>query len=363
MAKQLDKDIIKRFLNLEIAYVDTGIDEIEEGTPYIDVFEPDDYLDYPTLINGLDRFLTDDIDVETFFLWASIGLVALEISLGNGTIIDQDVYSAWEQVNDEIFDTEKEHEITATKELVRRFRNFVKSHFTLKPSDEVKRCWQTIDKFEKRKRHSQEDLDNYFEALLKLGELGDPEALTYVGGMYYSGRNVEQDFEKARYYYQLASIKGSAQGTINLGYIYYYARCGGEPDYVAAQECFWRAFHIGNDEERVESAYKIFDLIFNGYGLARDLEACKDIIDDSLYLCKYIKKEQGSCLLFGDIYMRYARLYSKDGIEDNPELRLKYLKKAQKEIKARWDGVWIGDKKLLEECDKGIKECQKRIQN
>ena len=95
--------------------------------------------------------------------------------------------------------------------------------------------------FEKKKKHTNNEVNNYINALTMLADKGDFEARNYIGTMYYSGRIVPQDFSRAKELYLKASKEGSTQALINLGYIYYYARCGGEPNYEQAFNCFSKA--------------------------------------------------------------------------------------------------------------------------
>lgn len=355
MEKHINKETLIKYLNFEISY--EGADfEIDNDDKM--VIPDGDYFDYPTLLNGIDKFLNEEINVGDYFCWLSVALDALEVSIKNGSVIHENVLKALNDYSRDVFEPDVEHDYDWLREYTRLVRTFVKRYFKLKPNPIIDDCFNTIDVFEKHKRHSQEDINNYIGALLKLAELGDAEAYNFVGTLYYSGRFVKQNFEKARDYYLLASMHGSEQGTINLGYIYYYARCGGSPNYDAAYDQFYKAFWIGDDSVRVEAGYKIFDLYFNGYGVKKDLERAKDILDSVYQACKNVKKEEGHCDFFGDVYMRFARLYSDKGIKNDPNLRLKYLLKAKKEIEARWDGVWFGDKKLLEECAEGIEQCK-----
>ena len=52
---------------------------------------------------------------------------------------------------------------------------------------------------------------------LRAGELGDATAYTNIGNSYCAGTGVERDENKAKYYYGLAAMGGSAAARHNLG--------------------------------------------------------------------------------------------------------------------------------------------------
>ncbi len=55
---------------------------------------------------------------------------------------------------------------------------------------------------------------------IPLAESGDTGAMTAVGGIYYLGRQIPQDTEKAVYYYSRAAEQGYDFGYVMLGYMY-----------------------------------------------------------------------------------------------------------------------------------------------
>lgn len=362
--KKISKETVQNYLEFKLNFEDTKLEEISKNWDPNDgaIIPEGNYFDYFKILYGIDLYLTECIDLKLFTNWSNYGCSALFISLRNNCIVDEEVFYLWEQFNDEVLNSKDvtENDIFRAAWCL---RNNIRLHFTIEQNDETKNCYKIIDKFEKKKTHTEKEITDYINALLKLGEYGDAEAINYVGTLYYSGRIVKQDFEKAKYYYSVASLKECPQATINLGYIYYYARCGGEPDYENAFECFSNAMNIGDMYEEIEAGYKLFDFYFHGHYVEKDVEKCKRILDLIYKDCKELKKRDGSCQYLGDIYMRYARLYSKDGLKDDPFERRKYLLKAQKEIKARWDGVWFGDKKLLDECEKEISICNDLLMN
>jgi len=62
-----------------------------------------------------------------------------------------------------------------------------------------------------------QDIDKALELWHRAGELGNAKAYTSIGYAYETGRGVEVDTKKAKYYYELAAMRGSATARHNLG--------------------------------------------------------------------------------------------------------------------------------------------------
>lgn len=77
-----------------------------------------------------------------------------------------------------------------------------------------------------------------------LAELKNADALIALGAMYYEGRGVEQDYEKAAKYYKEAADTGNSQAMSNYGYNCYYGN-GVEVDYEKAYQYFAYAAVLG----------------------------------------------------------------------------------------------------------------------
>ena len=77
-----------------------------------------------------------------------------------------------------------------------------------------------------------------------LAELKIADALIALGAMYYEGRGVEQDYEKAAKYYKEAADTGNSQAMSNYGYNCYYGN-GVEVDYEKAYQYFAYAAVLG----------------------------------------------------------------------------------------------------------------------
>ena len=55
------------------------------------------------------------------------------------------------------------------------------------------------------------------DLFLKAGELGCAESHYNLGNSYREGRGIEVDMKKAKYYYELAAMKGNLQARVNVG--------------------------------------------------------------------------------------------------------------------------------------------------
>lgn len=78
------------------------------------------------------------------------------------------------------------------------------------------------------------------ECLKKLSITGNAKAINLLGALYYEGRYVEQDFEKAANYYMKAAELGYPLAMSNAGYCYYYGN-GVDQDYEKAFLYFSKA--------------------------------------------------------------------------------------------------------------------------
>lgn len=224
-----------------------------------------------------------------------------------------------------------------------------------------------IIKFEKSKKHTDKDINTYISYLFALADKDNSSAITALGGLYYSGQFLGQDFAKAKEYYLRGTKLGDLQSLINLGYIYYYARCGGKPDYLNAYRCFSKAALIEDSSTQTEAIYKLSDMYDNGYFVEKDQEFAYLLLKPLLF------KENGEMTrvnnhsYLGDILVRCAKFSDKEHTKKDysPYYFYKYNALANKVIKDRYDGSWFGDKELLKRTKEGIaladEECQDDI--
>ena len=146
-------------------------------------------------------------------------------------------------------------------------------------------------------------IDIYMDGI----ENEDPDSMTNLGSLYYTGRAGEQDYGKAAYYYHLADLAGERQATENLGYIYYYGRTG-EKDYEKAFQYFLKGALDGH----FRSLYKVGDFYKNGYYVEKDPKEAFRIYER----CLETMTEEALPLVGADVYMRMGDCYHKGiGVE------------------------------------------------
>lgn len=95
----------------------------------------------------------------------------------------------------------------------------------------------------------------------------NPDCLCYLGALYYGDDPaVGEDYAKAAEYYERASRLGSSQGSVNLGYCYYYGRHQ-ERDYAKAFKCFTLSYALDGNPE---AAWKLGDMYDRGLFVERN---------------------------------------------------------------------------------------------
>ena len=80
----------------------------------------------------------------------------------------------------------------------------------------------------------------YPDALRPLAEEGNADAQFNLGFMYYTGKGVEQDYDKAVKWYRRAAEQGYADAQFNLGWMYHLGK-GVKQDYAEAVKWYRRA--------------------------------------------------------------------------------------------------------------------------
>lgn len=346
-------ETIYKYLKFEISFEETGLAEamknwdLSSGAliPHHKPLLPGE------LISGLDKILVGDISFPTFKQWSRIACSSLVDNLNEETGLIENFFYEWEEFNNYAAkqNASKKRMIEMIRSLkcnIYENRNYTRAGLS--------NYEKQIDEFEKKKTHSDIEISDYLNALTVLANSGDFEVRNHIGTMYYSGRIVEQDFLKAKELYEQASKEGSTQALINLGYIYYYARCGVEPDYESAFKCFSRASKIGNDDETTEALYKLSDMYEKGYYVKRQRTKAFQIVEE-LYdkeLEKY--NEDGYSQYLADLAIRLAKAYSKEGVFPDLQKSLHYYYQSLYLLEDRWDGKWFGDKKLIDLCNENI---------
>lgn len=145
-------------------------------------------------------------------------------------------------------------------------------------------------------------LINALEYLIK--ETNNPEYMVELGGWYYG----QKQFDLAEEYYLMAAKLDYNNAYEFLGYIYYYGRVG-QPDYEKA----FYYYKLASDQGNLVAAYKLADMYKNGYYVQKDYPKYVQIIK-SLYPLL-----QGATNTFDpvpEIYSRLAKIYVEEGNED-----------------------------------------------
>lgn len=125
--------------------------------------------------------------------------------------------------------------------------------------------------------------------------------MVQLGGHYYG----EKQFDLALKYYEMAESYGDTWAPEGLGYIWYYGRTG-ERDYEKAFKYYSKAAKNGY----LKSKIKVADMYKNGYGVEKNFDMYKKIIEESYYLV-------ADSAFPGDpkseIYTRLARIRKDEG--------------------------------------------------
>ena len=113
-------------------------------------------------------------------------------------------------------------------------------------------------------------------------DLTDLEVQNELGGMYYKGEKVLQDYEKALEWFRKAAKQGYEIAQYSLGMMYYNGDGIPKRDYKAAIEWFYKAA----EQEYVHAQYVLGDMYYNGHGIPK-----KDYI--TAYVWFSLAVEQG----------------------------------------------------------------------
>ncbi len=112
---------------------------------------------------------------------------------------------------------------------------------------------------------STDDLVRY---LSKGAELNHPDALVNLGSMYYHGRGIEQDFEKAISYYERAANMNHPTALFDLGVMYHQGGRGVEQDSEKAISYYERVANMGSSD----AFFNVGIIYDTGEGIEQDFE-------------------------------------------------------------------------------------------
>jgi TPR repeat protein len=130
-----------------------------------------------------------------------------------------------------------------------------------------------------------DDLSTDVRQLKERAAQGDASAQLQLGGMYFTGQGVPQDYPEALKWYRLAAAQGEASAQYNLGGMY-EAGAGVPQDYVQAHKWFNLAGATTADPAQRDLAVK-----------ARDSLAARmtpDQIADAQKLAREWKKQEST---------------------------------------------------------------------
>ena len=209
---------------------------------------------------------------------------------------------------------------------------------------------------------SENEVILYRNLALELAKNDIREGLISVGYGSYGGDGIfECDYELAeKCMLKLMEIvdalpeKGFYANT--LGYIYYYGRVGGAPNYEKAHLYFSYGAACGI----YESIYKLSDMYLNGYGGIKSRECARKLLTD-IYDELFNKFVCGnySCE-FGDVALRLGKIIMNDDFEGFPlyHIALPYLYEARFALSLRNK---FGDESVRERLENTISELKEKM--
>jgi len=153
----------------------------------------------------------------------------------------------------------------------------------------------------------QEVLQKVLECYELCVEENMPLAALNLGTMYYNGRVVVRDFEKAVHYYKIAANAGILRAICNLGYCYYYGRHQ-DVDYKKAYDYFLKGALLHND---INCLYKLGDMYLNGYAVEQNPTYAFMLYQRAFDLCEEEKDEYDSPFCWADVHFRMGKCFLK----------------------------------------------------
>lgn len=122
---------------------------------------------------------------------------------------------------------------------------------------------------------------NAREAIVNLAELEDPNALYYLGDIYYNGYGVPKNFEKAFKWYEKAANMANTDAICCLGKIFDQG-IGVQQDFAKASSWFRKAVELGRKDalknmqdlalirKSIDAQYNLGEMFFYGSGVKMD---------------------------------------------------------------------------------------------
>lgn len=223
------------------------------------------------------------------------------------------------------------------------FRGIAEAVFSRKPEAILEFYFENKDLIIKAAQIDSRVVEALVIALKISIEAGSDACMTSLGGMYYLGEVVPQDYHKAAELYEMAANAGNYQSTINLGYIYEYGRIG-EPDYQKAYMYYSLAAALHPSSEAL---YKLGDQFSRGKAVEEDRQKAYWLYMRSYKEADGIEEEAQPAIRLADMLIDKG-----NGLYDIPYLPLRALELYQKaEIGLRIsirDGAYYYKKRLEE---------------
>ena len=212
----------------------------------------------------------------------------------------------------------------------------------------------------RRRQNTQPQQPDTLTILKQKAHNGDAAAQNTLGTWYYSGKNVQQNYETALKYWAQAAKQGNVEAIGNMAMCYQLGR-GDKKDTVMAMNLYKKAIEKGNKavlqqhidladkKNNVFSSVLLHDLYLNGNGVARDGKKAQlylkkaaeggdtesqktwalELLNqkNTTESAKWFKKLADKGNLTGIYYYGY-QLYKGMGIKQDKELGVQYLQKA-----------------------------------
>ena len=187
--------------------------------------------------------------------------------------------------------------------------------------------------------------------LEEAAEAGNASAMCSYGAVYYSGLGVQQDMDKAAYWYEKAAALGSRKAMSNLGYVHYYGRGSHPVDMEKAYRYFSKAALLGD----VCALYKCGDMYLKGLYVEADEKAAF-----SLYCCAFkLVSEEKPLDTYPDICRRLATcLHRGQGAEVDLQAALNLMEQAVRGFELRIGGGDVFTDGVLESARKELQEIE-----
>lgn len=158
---------------------------------------------------------------------------------------------------------------------------------------------------------------------------------------------------------ELLALTDDASYANTLGYIYYYGRLDGKPDYEKAV----RYFSLGAAQGIFESTYKLADMFERGQGLIQSPAACANLISMLYAKTKDILCHREYRGKFADVAFRMGHLM-EEGIGFEPDLVSAYSAylQAQMAIRLRMQTIdYVGDARVAARIRKAIERTYRQL--